>query len=406
MENKFINQSGFRKGHLVSHSKNAYQDPTYLSFVLVFDTINSPLLNKEQAVKFLRDFYGETDKAVKLEQFIDTLILLNKEMPWYWKSIDGVDRAIKIYENFKDSYAGGDDAILDITCMESINLAVSGLMDLYRQAVYDSAKWTQVLPVNMRHFRMQVIVSEVRDQRHVSDVSIDAEQIINSDLVSVMPKFVFEFDYCQFKPESASEAFSGLSMTDMKMADDLHIQIAYEDVTIMDTQYLNGVIDDQDAASDLSLNTIGNPLQAFGDRIAGNDGRSIGGLIKKEVQNIKESLKSAYEDDLRRLNPKRIINRPDNVYGSALERYIIQQAAKLDQFAGRSTRIPDNVYRSLLNSGEDAGESFRRSLPTNIYGTVPGQAVESALRRGAIQSIFPMINTQRSNLNPGTNIFE
>lgn len=397
MENRFTNQQGFRKGHLVSHAKNAYQDPTFLSFVLVFDIVNSPLLNKEQGVKFLRDFYGETDKAIRLEQFIDTLLLLNKEMPWYWKSVTGVDRAITVYENFGESYHGGDDAVLEITCLESINLAISGLMDLYRQAMYDSAKWTQVLPENMRKFRMQVIVSEVKDQRGVSDVNENIEKVINSDLVNVMPKFAFEFDFCEFKPESASEAFSNLSSTDPAMADDLKITISYEKVGIItsSSQYLNGmVLSSKSDEEQASLASSRNPLQAFGDRIA------------QEGQDILQSTKNALGTSLNAKDPKNLLDRPENVYGSELDRLIQRASNAADNFAGRATRIPDNLYRGLVNSADDTGEGFKRSISTNIFGTQPGQPVESALRRGAIQSIFPMINTQRSNLNPGTNIFE
>lgn len=395
--NKFVNQQGFRKGHLVSHAKNAYQDPTYLSFVLVFDIVNSPLLNKEQAVKFLRDFYKETDKATKLEQFIDTLLLLNKEMPWYWKSISGVDRAISVYENFGESYHGGSEAELSITCLESINLAITGLMDLYRQAIYDSAKWTQVLPENMRKFRMQVIVSEVRDQRYVAEINDSVEKVINSELINVMPKFVFEFDFCEFKPESASEAFADLSATDPEMADDISINISYEKVKILtsSSQYLNGIVLSTSADEEqASLGASRTPLQAFGDRIA------------QEGQDILQSTKNAIGTSLKMKDPKNLIDRPENVYGSELDRLIQRAANAADNFAGQATRIPDNLYKTLLNAGDDTGEGFKKSISTNIYGALPGQPIESALRRGAIQSIFPMINTQRSNLNPGTNIYE
>ena len=395
--NKFVNQQGFRKGHLVSHAKNAYQDPTYLSFVLVFDIVNSPLLNKEQAVKFLRDFYKETDKATKLEQFIDTLLLLNKEMPWYWKSISGVDRAISVYENFGESYHGGDEAELSITCLESINLAITGLMDLYRQAIYDSAKWTQVLPENMRKFRMQVIVSEVRDQRYVAEINDSVEKVINSELINVMPKFVFEFDFCEFKPESASEAFADLSATDPEMADDISINISYEKIKILtsSSQYLNGIVLSTSADEEqASLGASRTPLQAFGDRIA------------QEGQDILQSTKNAIGTSLKMKDPKNLIDRPENVYGSELDRLIQRAANAADNFAGQATRIPDNLYKTLLNAGDDTGEGFKKSISTNIYGALPGQPIESALRRGAIQSIFPMINTQRSNLNPGTNIYE
>jgi len=134
------NQIQFRKGLLGKSSKNPYQDPTYLSFTILFDT-TSPLFNKDIAVKTLREHYKETERADKLERFVDTMLLINREMPWYWVSLDGMARVLEY--NMTEPYLGGDEAKLTITCNESINLAISGLMDLYRDSVYDFAAWTR-----------------------------------------------------------------------------------------------------------------------------------------------------------------------------------------------------------------------------------------------------------------------
>ena len=56
MAGEQLNQ--FRKGHLVSSSKNPYQDPTYLTFTIMFDTM-SPLFNKEVAIAALKEQYKE-----------------------------------------------------------------------------------------------------------------------------------------------------------------------------------------------------------------------------------------------------------------------------------------------------------------------------------------------------------
>jgi len=382
------NQQPFRKGALTTHSKNPYQDPTYLSFVIVFDRVNSPLLNKGISAAFLRDFYKDETRAGYLEDFIDTLLLLNSEMPWYWKSLSGVDRAISVYENFGESYHGGDDAILEITCMESINLAISGLMDLYRQAVYDSAKWTQVLPENLRKFKMQVFVSEVRDHRKTTEINPTAEKTINSD-----------FDFCEFKAQSASEAFADLSTTEPEITDDLKLSISYEKVRIItnETSYLNGLVlpsGTSESAVELSLSETQNPLQAFGDRIA------------QEGQEILQSTKNALGNSIKQKNPANLLYKPGNVYGSFGDQAFDRLVNAADQAAGSITRIPENLYRQAVTSVTEGGEGFKRSISTNIFGTKVGEPISNALRRGAIQSIFPMINTQRSNLPPGTNIFE
>lgn len=393
------NQQPFRKGALTTHSKNPYQDPTYLSFVIVFDKVNSPLLNKGISAAFLRDFYKDETRAAYLEDFIDTLLLLNSEMPWYWKSLSGVDRAISVYENFGESYHGGDDAMLEITCMESINLAISGLMDLYRQAVYDSEKWTQVLPENLRKFKMQVFVSEVRDHRKTTEINPTAEKTINSDLIDVKPKFAFEFDFCEFKAQSASEAFADLSTTEPEITDDLKLTISYEKVRIIgnETSYLNGLVLPSGTSENEvqpTLSQTQNPLEAFGDRIA------------QEGQEILQSTKNALGNSIKQKNPSNLLYKPGNVYGSFGDQAFDRLVNAADQAAGAVTRIPENIYKQAVTGVTEGGEGFKRSISTNIFGTKVGDSVSNALRRGAIQSIFPMINTQRSNLPPGTNIFE
>jgi hypothetical protein len=101
----------FTKGLLNSQSNNPYQDPTFLTFTLMFD-VTSPLFNTGVAHKALVEQYKEPKRADKLLKFIDTLILINKEMPWYFTSITGVDRVFDI--NMTEPYWGGKEAKLVI----------------------------------------------------------------------------------------------------------------------------------------------------------------------------------------------------------------------------------------------------------------------------------------------------
>ena len=85
----FKNLKDFRK---IKTSKHPYQDPTYLSFVMLFDfndSIHSPLLSKSGgANEYLNkmasadSFYDE--KLESLLNFQKALKTINNEMPWYW----------------------------------------------------------------------------------------------------------------------------------------------------------------------------------------------------------------------------------------------------------------------------------------------------------------------------------
>ena len=73
------------------------QDPTYLSFVLLFDSIdaiNSPFLSTSMedntALKYLNDI-KDFRRVKYLEHFIEAFKSINKNMPWFWQSIDGID---------------------------------------------------------------------------------------------------------------------------------------------------------------------------------------------------------------------------------------------------------------------------------------------------------------------------
>ena len=199
----------FTKGMLRTSAKNPYQDPTFLTFTLKFDML-SPLFNKDVAVKSLREQYKEETKATQLEKFISTLTLINKEMPWYFKSISGIDTAFDI--DMLEPYLGGDDKKLEIECNESINLAITGLMDLYREAVYNLDGWTQVLPENYKRFNMYVIVSEVRNIQTVKNNKSGKEVNINDEITAdSKPMFMFKYKSCKFDITSGKETFSSLS---------------------------------------------------------------------------------------------------------------------------------------------------------------------------------------------------
>jgi hypothetical protein len=173
----------FQKG-LQRASK--YNDPTYLGFLLLFDYTTpqeqsynggSPLLagspgpaptgeasgwetKPGTALDYLKRC-GEYQRMHYLNAFITTLSVVNKKMPWYWQEMEGLDNAWK-YKHFEDPYIGGDEAMIKINCLESIDLIITHLMDLYKKAVYDFDNRRIIIPENLRKFQVTVYVEEIR----------------------------------------------------------------------------------------------------------------------------------------------------------------------------------------------------------------------------------------------------
>lgn len=176
--------NNFKKG---LHRYSKYNDPTYLGFTLLFDWYTpdenssyggSPLLSgyvNEQsqgpnpeawntkagtAMDYLRRC-GEFQRMRYLNAFIVSLKNINYKMPWYWQEITGLQNAWQ-YKNFENPYLGGDDAKIEIACLESIDLRMTSLMDLYKKAVYNLEYRRIIIPENLRKFSVYVYVQEIR----------------------------------------------------------------------------------------------------------------------------------------------------------------------------------------------------------------------------------------------------
>ena len=61
-----------------------------------------------------------------------------------------------------EPWRGSESPKIDIECLEeNIELTAIGLMTLYKKACYDYQRYLAVLPKNLRHFRVWVVMSEV-----------------------------------------------------------------------------------------------------------------------------------------------------------------------------------------------------------------------------------------------------
>ena len=172
------------------------------------------VLNQDYAAKY----------SVALENFQKVLLKINKELPWFWQTISGVDAAMT-YNNLADPWWGAETPKLEIECLEeNVELTAIGLMDLYKRACYDFTRWVEVIPPNLRHFQMQVWVSEVRrfqqdtgakdlgfyDNPDNSGNSGNVTKINQEFSLEAKPFIQLNFSHCEFDIDSIAPMFADL----------------------------------------------------------------------------------------------------------------------------------------------------------------------------------------------------
>jgi hypothetical protein len=292
----FIQNEAFRKAGLFRKGTTLkalpYQDPTYLGFLLLFqwndvkttsDTnatsipdaiISSPLFDPSGAEAYLKRLAIANkkyeNKLTALTAFKTGLQKINLDMPWYWQSMSGLDK-LQAYDT-NEPYIGKDGNEIAIGCLESINLAITGLMRNYREAVFDEESWSYVLPPNLRKFSVKIYVSDIRpifngensggktnaemtkpnkigkvsefnidptvaDQQTVADVDLDLTGSKKK------PYLAFQLTNCEWNIQTGVTSFAELKNDAPEMASQI-IAFNYEKLTKVELIAMNGIIDD------------------------------------------------------------------------------------------------------------------------------------------------------------------
>ena len=177
-----------------------HEDPTYPIFHIKFafnppeakhpDYVTNRLLSDlkdeksqvapESAIKFLYNV-GEPERAIMLRKFNLALKSISEETPWYFQGITGLDSLFKHAYPSERGESGLTDAVIDISTLDSIDFRITALKDLYRKAAYDRKYRRWVLPVNMRRFRMTIMVGDARQLAITEDnYSINGKQALQA----------------------------------------------------------------------------------------------------------------------------------------------------------------------------------------------------------------------------------
>ena len=110
-------------------------------------------------------YQRSTQRRDMLNAFRNGLLYINKNSPYYFQSISGLDQLLKA--DIKNIHKGASKpqrmGTLTIDCLESIDMRIFALSELYRKAIYDYTYHRSMLPENLRKFRMWLVVTEIRN---------------------------------------------------------------------------------------------------------------------------------------------------------------------------------------------------------------------------------------------------
>jgi hypothetical protein len=117
-------------------------------------------------------------RADALVGFKNLLNSVNEKSPWFIKSISGLSDILKVTPPRQIGGTGGGykqqrSGVLTFDCLDSIDLRMNAMAELYRKATYDYQYHRELLPANLRKFRMYIIVTEIRQidlERNLADV--------------------------------------------------------------------------------------------------------------------------------------------------------------------------------------------------------------------------------------------
>ena len=388
----------FRKGRL--NKRYPYQDPTYLSFVLLFDRSNpakSPLFSGAAEAWMQENLIdGNNVNATKweekleaLQNFKKALFEINSELPWTFQTLTGLDRLAKY--NKMNAYWGGDDAAISIACLESLNLPVAGLMHLYKKAVWDDEKWTYVLPANLRKFSVGIYVTEIRQIKNQSKPTIGGLPKANRESLREFPSnfkptlgiensnsgisgskgrpfFYFQLGYCEWLLDSGSTPFADLSKNPEGAAVNT-LDFTYEQLHKVDARVLNGMIvdsrnDEREAPSydpeDLEHGSLKDYLLSKGEeKLKDLEERAVGDLERMGQQKVQE-LNQQASDIVRRNTPNF-----ENIYQDFVQG--VDSATDLpSQQREVSQQIFDNVFADSVPPGTNIGDALNNAARESL----------------------------------------
>ena len=378
----------FRKG---TQLRKINEDPTLLSFFLLFnigDAKGSPLLHPTGgAMHYLKEVMGGDEGiryATHLANFQKLLLKINKEMPWFWQELSGLETT-QTYAKMEDPYWGKDNKI-EITCLEeNVELMGSTLMRLYRDACFDYQRWVEVIPESLRRFSVDIFVTEVRTfQQYQTDRETDSfgkpprfyTSELNDNAGKIAPAMAndakpfvhVQLGHCLFDMESGKEMLADLTKNpEMKKS-----KIAFSYSTVKNPTIKYG----------LNLDLIQEELVIEPNKgavAAYNPNKSIADILAEKAKSKMKELKD------KAMGP---VNQMKNLLGGVLQNNPMGNVNN-SLLTGAAANIVNSVAENLT------GKLFL----DNVYGINKAGTIQDAINAGSINGLINAVGTQGIKIN-------
>jgi len=365
--------TNFRRGFLFE-SKYGIEDPTYLSFNVEFNFVpfflhhekrySSPLFIESAtsgygAIEYLEKL-GFKAESTRLKTFKNILKWVQDTTPWFFQSVDGLD---EVWKQSTDVNKKFKEVELTFNCLESVDLRMTYLADLYRKSIYDTNFNRELVPENLRFFQMSVQVVEFRNIKSVLNklntvntgtglTESDKLNTLNS-ITKDLNYLEFVFDQCEFDFSESISNMSTVNNADPQLATskfkikahkwhEKNVFPYFQDANI--NSFGSGAISDDEFKKQLDLKNeqlkVGESRQAMDFGIlnnAVNKGKIIAGNVNTQIQNAPGQL---IANTAAKLQPK--LTPLGNVYDGSQSKLDLKLTSQ-NVYDGIVKFIPPNI---------------------------------------------------------------
>lgn len=256
---------GSRLSSTVDFSKNNYNmnenaaryNTNYdLMPAALLELNNSPIADRPyySAISYLNDI-NEFRRAKMLEEFINGLNDLQSNYQYCFTMINGLDKLFQV--DTKRGARLANDAVIEISCDESLDMKILYLMNLYKKIAWDDTWQRWILPDIMRYFNLIIYITEFRTfHTSASNMQVNTKNNVNDNLILSMlnnltPTLSLECKMCEFDISEISNLTSLKSSGIKEFYTNkikIHVRNIYEiqaypmfTYGYIDDQYLNGI---------------------------------------------------------------------------------------------------------------------------------------------------------------------
>jgi len=284
----YIGKPGMNPQNNFSESQFENNDPVIFGFEIIFDTINSPLLNgsvEDFIAEFsyvneiasraivIDDFKRQFTKIFKTRGNLDTSarpeygdenVLINKQrqgqamasssksnlnayanapssdkdfyrqgkrayMSYYLQKIDGLSKLVESNTaETKKFLVEYPKDVIKLTFMEDLSLTMGTLAHLYKLLYWSRPNGKNIIPENLLRFNCDIVISECRNFNRVRKAAKTGDIEILKDNVS---RYIYSLRECQFFFDKMSHEDS-IDMGNIKTTDTYEVSFNYKYSTV------------------------------------------------------------------------------------------------------------------------------------------------------------------------------